>query len=141
MSDKSNLFENLQLLNESERLVEIANISSSITNLPYNIWSDAKGYTRKLKHNSRRLKIEGDRGEVEVSLSPNPEVLAGDPTKLPKLSKMLKFISAHYDLFEKHFQGKIEDDVFLMAMRLVSRNKVKTDEEAEEKAIEILKNV
>ena len=47
------------LIIEQNNTFEMANVSKTDTNLPYNIWIDSVGKDRNIPHNIPRIKVEG----------------------------------------------------------------------------------
>lgn len=60
-------------LDESE-LMEMTNVSTEDTGLPYSIWIDSAGKDRR-SHNDLRIKVKVDGKFIPVSISKNPEIL------------------------------------------------------------------
>lgn len=100
----------IRIINESEIITEMANLTARRTGLPtVTIWSEQRGEIRNKQENFPRIKITGPDFEVSVSIEENPKILAKTknikPNDMKKVREAMKYIGRNYDLFLKHYQS------------------------------------
>ena len=88
----------IRIIEESEILMEMTNLSPKRTGLKVAIWSDGDGKSRNKKDKLPRVKIGTNDYEVSVSIEKEPKILA-----------QTKYISKNYDLFLKHYESSYDD--------------------------------
>ena len=102
-------------LDESE-LMEMANVSTQDTGLPYSIWIDSAGKDRKTSHNDPRIKVRVNGEFIPVSISKNPEILV--ERKFDHSAEVLKWVRKYYDVLIKHWNKELTDK---QALNLLGR--------------------
>lgn len=102
-------------LDESE-LMEMANVSTQDTGLPYSIWIDSAGKDRKTSHNDPHIKVKVDGKFIPVSISKNPQILAR--RNFEHSSEVLKWVCKYYDVLIKHWNKEFTDK---QALNLLGR--------------------
>lgn len=115
------LLEELTKIHESEELYEMANAIPRDTKLPFTIWLDSVGVSRKNTHYLPRLKVEVDGDRIPVSISKDPQILV-DKT-IPHFHEIRSFIIRHYEDLMEHWNNEISDREILN--RLVETDKDK----------------
>ena len=93
-------------LDESE-LMEMANVSTQDTGLPYSIWIDSAGKDRKVSHNDPHVKVVDGKFIKPVYISKNPEILVG--RKFEHSAEVLKWLRKYYDVLIKHWNKELTD--------------------------------
>lgn len=112
--DYSDVFEELNRLDESEKLFEMANIRKDRTGLPYDIWVDSHGSNRNNKHSPNRIKIDVDGSLIPIEVSDNPSIPNSviknmERVYIPHFSKVKKYVQTYKNVFLAHCQNKIDD--------------------------------
>ena len=104
---------NIRIIEESEILMEMANLSPKRTGLKVAIWSDGDGKSRNKKDKLPRVKIGTNDYEVSVSIEKEPKILAQTKNikenEMNKIKEAMKYISKNYDLFLKHYESSYDD--------------------------------
>ena len=101
ISENKNILRELELLDVLNENIffEMASLYREDTGLKFTLWIDDAGKRRKIKHNEPRLKVEDPDDSdnfVSISISMNPEVLAGEFKKKQKLKDVFEFIKENY---------------------------------------------
>lgn len=108
------LDEELNTMNE-DLLFEMANIPKKDTNLPYDIWIDSAGSSRKNKHTLPRVKVLVSEMLIPILIDKdNPEIpdsvkktLGFD--RIAKQSLISNWIKKHYDTLMRHWNNELTD--------------------------------
>ena len=134
----SNIFEELNRLDEEEELFEMANIRKARTGLPYDIWVDSNGSNRKNKHSPNRIKIDVNGNLIPIEISDNPSIPKSvlrnmSRVNIPNFSEVKKYLIKYKNVFLAHCNSKI-DDFDLMRILINSE----TAEEAEQELNNVL---
>lgn len=119
-----------QILDESEELFEMSNITKAHTRLPVNIWVDDFGISRNVPHNSPRIKFQVDKADkahgplIPISISKNPEILINNYKTYTNLNnyeigQIKNFIIRNYDLLMQYWNQEINIDQFLQQVKKV----------------------
>lgn len=97
-------------IHAKEEISAMANVNKVRTGLNVNIWSDGQGYKRHKPDHEPRVKLDGANGQISVSISEDPKVLAPrDWRKKFKKSDLddfdagIDYVKRNHDLFEKHY--------------------------------------
>lgn len=101
-----------EAINE-ELLMEMANIKSTVSGLPYDIWLDPHGKDRNNTHNSPRVKVVVGDEMIPIELTDEPDV----PDSVKKLGKgefrhkalVLRYIKAYRKIMLAHYDLQIND--------------------------------
>lgn len=91
----------------SSELSEMANLFMKDTNLPYDIWIDSFGSSRKVSHSKPRLKVDLDKKLIPVSIEREPKILVN--VDIPKFRLLIKFIRNNLEVLMKHWNREIND--------------------------------
>ena len=95
------------IINKSNELFEMANVSKKDTKLPYNIWIDSEGKNRNTKQNYPQLIVDYNGDRIPVSISEDPEILA--KKKIPEIPKIKSWIKKYYVVLLQHWNKEITD--------------------------------
>ena len=95
------------IIDKSDELFEMANVSKKDTKLPYDIWIDSEGKNRKTKQNYPRLIVDYNGERIPVSVSENPEILV--KKKIPEFSKIKSWIKKYSVVLLQHWNKEIAD--------------------------------
>lgn len=63
----------MDFLNE-QYLLEMANVKSTDTGLPYDIWIDSLGKDRDVEHNIPRIKVNVNGKYIPIEISDEPDI-------------------------------------------------------------------
>ena len=103
---------------EEDLLLEMANVSSRVTGLPYNIWIDSAGVGRNNTHNEPRIKVKVNDILIPMTISDNPVIpesvqktLGIDTFKDINIVK--RYIKAYKKVLLAHYLGQIDDTAAL----------------------------
>lgn len=109
----------MKLVNEN-LLYEMAILRKEKTGLPIHLWVDDSGFTRDIRHNLPRLKMQANKSDspsrdnlIPISISSTPMILAGKEKlkmSLKDLKEVIKYIKDNYDLFLAHYNQEIDLD-------------------------------
>ena len=95
------------IINKSNELFEMANVSKKDTKLPYDLWIDSEGKNRNTKQNYPRLKVDYNGNKIPVSISEDPEILANK--KIPEFPKIKSWIKKYSVVLLQHWNKEITD--------------------------------
>lgn len=99
-------------LNE-QLLYEMANVKSSDTGLPYDLWIDSIGVDRKNTHNNPRLKVNVDGQFIPMEISDNPDipdsVKKKGITDFKNKALIQRYIKAYKEILLAHYNKQISD--------------------------------
>ena len=110
------LLEALDAFNE-DIFFEMARFPKERSGLNYSLWLDDAGESRTNKHYLPRLKVvdPSDKNNlISVSISRNPEILAGKFKKNENISDVFEFIKKSYDDLMKLWNNEIIGADFIM---------------------------
>ena len=125
-----------------ELLVEMANLETTSTGLPYKLWIDQAGSRRDVSHNNTaRLKVQVNGDWIPMTIEDNPDIPKSVKNKtgihsFPKIQKIQEWIKAYKPILEAHFFGKITDETainLLKTLELADASKVTLDQIIENK--------
>ena len=85
----------------------MAKIDKDDFNLPYDIWLDPAGSSRRVAHKSPRLKVDVNHQQIPFSISDAPQPLVH--RKILDESKICEFIVKNKDNLLKHWNLEISD--------------------------------
>lgn len=100
---------------------EMANVSSDITGLPYDLWVDSLGQDRNTEHNEPRIKVEIEPHKyVPIIVSDNPQLPSSVQktglTNFRGLQLVKKYVKNYKDIFLAHYNRKINDSQLLYCL-------------------------
>lgn len=104
--------------NENVDFFEVARVSKSDTELPYDLFIDSIGKGRNNKNNGPRIMVDTDGDLIPVSISGNPKVLVKEKENFKGKSEIIKYIKKYLDVFVKHWNKELDD---LEALILLGR--------------------
>ena len=85
----------------------MANVSKKDTGLPYDIWIDSVGSSRRVAHHLPRIKVKVDGKMIPISISDNPKILAG--RDFPQSSIIKNYILKYREVLERHWNHELTD--------------------------------
>ena len=103
------------VINESEELFEMANVSKKDTKLPYDLWIDSEGINRNTKQNYPRLIVDYNGDRIPVSISEDPEILV--KKTIPEFPKIKSWIKKYSVVLLQHWNREITDREALNQLR------------------------
>ena len=95
------------IINKSNELFEMANVSKKDTKLPYDIWIDSEGKNGNTKQNYPRLKVDYNGVRIPVSISEDPKILV--KKKIPEFPKIKAWIMKYSVVLLQHWNKEITD--------------------------------
>ena len=95
------------IINKSNELFEMANVSKKDTKLPYDLWIDSEGKNRNTKQNYPRLIVDYNGDRIPVSISEDPEILV--KKKIPEFSIIKSWIRKYSIVLLQHWNKEITD--------------------------------
>lgn len=110
---------------EEEHLYEMANLTKKKTGLSVDIWSEHKGSSRNVSHNSPRIKLSNNEMSIVISIAKNPLILAL-PSGLSRKEAYrifkdgIEYIKNNYDIFLNHYNDvddSFDDEELFKALR------------------------
>ena len=97
----------IMIVDKSDELFEMANVSKKDTKLPYDIWIDSEGKNRNTKQNYPRLIIDYNGERIPVSISEGPEILV--KKTIPRFPKIKSWIKKYSVVLLQHWNKEITD--------------------------------
>ena len=95
------------IINKSNELFEMANVSKKDTKLPYDLWIDSEGKNRKSNLYYPRLDVDYNGDRIPVSISDNPEILV--KKEIPEFPKIKFWIRKYSIVLLQHWNKEITD--------------------------------
>ena len=95
------------IIDKSNELFEMANVSKKDTKLPYDIWIDSEGKNRNTKQNYPRLKVDYNGDRIPVSISEDPEILV--KKEIPEFPKIKSWVKKYSIVLLQHWNKEITD--------------------------------
>lgn len=108
-----------EVLDESEELFEMSNLTKARTHLSANIWVDDFGISRNIPHLKPRIKFQADKADkahgplIPMSIDKKPEILIKNyKTELNnyEIGQIKNFIIRNYDLLIEYWNQEINID-------------------------------
>lgn len=99
----------LNILDENEDLMEMANLVPKNTGLNVVIWSEQRGESRNKSDKLPRFKIMGRDYAVSMTLEEEPKELAKDgkikQSDIKDIKAAIQYVVKNLDLFKKHYES------------------------------------
>lgn len=113
-----------KLIHSAEDIFGMANLNPRKSGLSVIIWSDHSGVSRKVEHNSPRIKIGKNDDQVVVTIESEPKILQKSSnikkSDMEDIEEGIDYVSRNYDLFLKHFMDtdfSFDDEALFDALR------------------------
>lgn len=109
---------------------EMANVSKDDTGLPYDLWIDSAGDSRR-KHGPR-VKVQVNNTFIPLIISDNPDipksVKKNGVSDFPHLAEIQKYIRAYKEILLAHYRKQLSDKNTLLLLETIEKadtNKIK----------------
>lgn len=114
-------------IHSSESIMAMANVNKKRTGLSVNIWSDGQGCLRNKPDTIPRVKLNSPNGDISVSISENPQVLAPKnwqkkfkKSDIEAFEEAIDYVARNYDLFLEHYNDtdfSFDDEILFDSLR------------------------
>jgi len=109
---------------------EMANVSKDDTGLPYDLWIDSAGDSRR--RHGPRVKVQVNNTFIPLIISDNPDipksVKKNGVSDFPYLAEIQKYIRAYKEILLAHYRKQLSDKNTLLLLETIEKadtNKIK----------------